>query len=209
MRTARLFTAGLVLLASFGAQVTADLINDPNGMAGWKGGARFTRQLGSFLTDAEVEYCVYDGAAAFLASFPAAQIDPGQQDHYFYAYQVFNDVNAVADDASRLAVGKDGDEVCTFPTSVANGGVPPNQTDLNVHSVGWDLKDPTVAHPGHSDVLYFTSPFPPGDTSTSHVTGKIAASLVGVLPTPTPEPSTVILVVVGAALVSRRRRGKR
>lgn len=206
MRTARLVAAGVALLLVLGGQAFADIMNDGNGMAGWKGNVHFQLQMSIYLTDADVQYCVYDGAAAFLASFPGETLDPGQSDHYFYAYEVFNNLDPIADAVSYLSVGMDGNEQATDADFVDGDGVNPSDFVNNTFNRGWDLKDPRVAYPGYSDVLYFSSPFGPGDWATSHVTGIIPAG--GELPSPTPEPNTVALLAVGAALVSVRRQGR-
>lgn len=213
MRSTRLVAGGLLLLAWFSAQATADIMNDPNGMAGWKGEVNCYFQMSIWLTNADVQYCVYEGSAAFLASFPGETLDPGQSDHYFYAYEVFNDLDPAADAVSYLSVGLDGDEQATDADFVDGAGVNPSNFVNNNFNRGWDLLDPKVAYPdppddpGYSDVLYFSSPFGPGDWATSHVKGIYPAG--NLLPSPTPEPSTIALLVVGAALASKRRRGRK
>ncbi len=197
-------------------QAGASLMTDPNGMLNWKGSINLTN--GSAELSVDVEYCVY-APGKFDDSFavPAGLWDAGR---YYYAYQIFNDLG-YGDPmppswqygyVTRFSVGLMGDEQ---PADIGyvdgTGDATPTSVDINnimFGQIGWNFQPqpPDLSWGKTSDVLFFSSPFPPERWSGT-VSGNGAATSYQ-FPNPIPEPAALALLGAGlaAALRARRRR---
>ena len=215
MRMAGLIAGGVVgltLLLSGSASATlVDLAGDPNGMGiPWQGEKRFISDFYDVLA-VDIQYCVY-APGQFALSFPGE--DPSGGSEYVYAYEVANDIAPHPVDppfdpgyVTRFSVGlNDEDEQAANIGFVDGAGQNPNASFLVPRTAGWDFTSPTLNYVSTSDVLLFTSPFPP-ELDTATVSGGAHIKTEN-LPSPTPEPATFALLAVGAAVaLARRRRG--
>jgi hypothetical protein len=160
------------------------------------------------LITAKIEYAVYY-QTAFGQTFPG---------RYIYAYQIFNDASSGTYDQSLrdFTVGLDGDEQVANlgyfadPTSPPPSPVPKppstwsNQGTSALWVFGWPT-DQGVLPSGRSQIVYYTSPFPPEransqvtsewDTVTTPTPGSGATDLRPF--SPVPEPPTWGLLAVG------------
>jgi hypothetical protein len=173
---------------------------------------------------ATVEWAIY-APAAFGASvalgLPVAA-DPSAGTEYVYAYEIFN-ASSGSSTLSSFSVGLYPDVI----TSVSNkgwlvntGGMTPVKVEFipvagpidDATNVKWSFTSaPFLAAGTHSHYLLFTSPYGPG-TKMSSLAGFTATRNVA-LPTPVvPEPSTVLLGLIGGlsllAIAGYRRRHK-
>jgi len=142
-------------------------------------------------------------------------VDPS---HYVYAYQI----DAVRDGVfgvgtgyvSRFSVGitgidgqptNIGDVAGTSVVAPSNAAFAPPSGVIN--TAGWDFN--TGVYAGQSStVLYFTSPFEP-EWDNASVSGAYSFGDTQQMPSPTPEPVTLTMLVGGALmLVARRRRNR-
>ena len=89
-------------------------------------------------------------------------------------------------------------------TGIDGAGQNPNDYAILLRTAGWDFNSPTLNYGSTSDVLLFTSPFPP-EEDTATVSGGAHIKTEN-LPSPTPEPATFALLAVGAAVALARRR---
>jgi hypothetical protein len=188
------------------------LASDPNAMGGsWQGIARFQSSPMPIVT-VDVEYAVY-APGQFNLTFPGG--DPSNGAQYVYAYQIFNEVNphpypAGPGYVSRFSVGLSGrDEQAAnigwIPNPNPPAGLLPNNFGFGPTTAGWDYAAPQLTYLSRSVVLLYTSPFSP-ELDSSSVTGSYAMGATVLLPSPTPEPMTLALVVAGMSVLLLRRR---
>jgi len=206
-------SAVLVLSVGTGWARAGLLAGDPNGMGDpWQGTQRFQSSPTPFLV-VDVEYCVY-APGQFELSFG---FDPAERGDYVYAYQIFNDLSSHPYDPPE-----DRDYVSGFSVGLTNIPDPLDEPDneipityidgpgqaplLSYFAPGtatWKFI-PTMIHGLFSDILYYTSPYGPGEDNAT-VTGYEADTQQ--LPSPIPEPVTAMLLGAGlAAMVVFRRR---
>jgi PEP-CTERM motif len=172
----------------------------------------------TFEISASVQYAVYN-PGKFDLSFGAGA-DPSNGSQYVYAYQVYNTgangPTTVAEAISFFSVGLGANANAQniealplvngnfgqLPSSESFGGSPPN-------SAGWFYSVTPLGLAAQSQILLFTSPHGPTYQSSGVTGNGLSASQP--LPSPAPEPSSVILLVMGGlvALVTRRRWSKR
>ena len=189
---------------------------DPNGMAGFKGSLEFPSSDNPVSLMVAVEFCVFaPGTFDDVFTVPAGDWNA---DHYYYTFQVLNDLlDGVFPPTwsegyvGRFSVGiKDGDEA---PGNIGYVdepiGINPISTDLNYipfGQIGWNFETgpPALGWPEVSDVLYYSSPYPPTWWIGS-VSGNGSSAQMG-LPKPQfPEPTTLALLAAGAALLGTKR----
>lgn len=197
----------------------AAIMSDPNAMSGWTGSKLFVSSPEARLY-VTVEYAVY-APGQFGLSYSGQ--DPSNDSQYVYAYEIFNnDPNHPRQDlpdyVRRLSVGLDGDEQPANATWVdLTPDLPLHQDPSNasfvssggiITSVGWNyasdnrlIYDYPNTGGRASDVLFFTSPFGP-EWDSATVSGNLFDS--DTLPSPLPEPATLALLGLGAAVMLRR-----
>ncbi len=175
-----------------------------------------------------MEYAVYE-RDDFDLSFPANTIPTATGDQWVYAYQIFNNLSPHAggsfwagseDYAQFFTTGlNDGDEEAANPGYVAGTGIVPLSSQLTTASAKWSFLDQTI--PGGpyvgtytkvnygevSAVLYYTSPHPP-EWDNGTVQGLNVSTILDSLPSPgqIPEPTTLLLLTLGAVAACRRKR---
>ena len=202
-------SAVLVLSVGTGWTQAGPLVGDPNGMAAWQGTQRFQSTPTPFLS-LDVDYCVY-APGQFELSFG---FDPGNLGGYVYAYQILNDLGnhpynppEDRDYVSGFSVGITLDEPGNEPIPIGyidGAGLAPFLSYFAPNTATWKFI-PTLTYELFSDVLYYTSPYGPGwDNAT--VIGYEADTQQ--LPSPIPEPATVMLLSAGLAGVAISRRRK-
>jgi hypothetical protein len=152
---------------------------------------------------ADLEYAVYKDSAPSLGLS-----GPSYAGKYIYAYQLFNLSNGITDDGMPLVslnVGVYGsqdmvEQVGYVPDSSAVAPLAPYGTwSPGAQSVMWYFGEflGDGVQPGeHSTIVYFVSPNRPG-TDNATVTGVYPDTVGGVL-SPTPEPATGVLMIIGA-----------
>ena len=214
MRTSRLIAVGLVAMAvaSQASAVLPGLASDPNGMPGWQGTKSFdTANLyGVNYYAADIDYCVYD-PGQFVESFFDVTVDPSL---YVYAYQVTSVTDgtfgAGTGYVTRFSVGLTGGDAqaCglgyvplsgAFPSSIAFA---PAVAPFN--TVGWNYA-PGIYAGSTSAVMFYCSPFGP-EWDNASITGAYGLGDSQLMPSPTPEPATLVVLAAGSALLFRRKR---
>jgi len=202
-----------VLVLAGGAQGSPimHIAGDPNAML--SGSQRFEATADESKLSAVVEYAVY-GPGMFDDSFGTYGFTypSGTESQYFYAYEIFNDlgdhpwpVEAERDYVRILSVGIDGDEQAGSAGYVSVGIQAPNLAWVSAvtFSAYWRFTTPTLNYGGTSDVLYFTSPYGP-EWETATLSGGYADTRD--LPSPAPEPATLMLLAAGSVATWLRRR---
>jgi hypothetical protein len=209
----------LMLLAAAAASLwgtraySAILATDANAIPGFHGTQDFSTAVGTLSMKGEVDYAVYAPGQFKLTFGPGS--DPSADKGYVYAYQMHNTGGTADRDLGFLSVG--------FNPASAGGS---NPTDLGIILVGDHGDDPssssfipasgppyasatwnftTTLPDGHfSEILLFTSPFPPEFYDSSVQGGGLSKQ--SRLPSPVPEPGTALAAcgLMGALLVRRR-----
>lgn len=215
----------MAVLLVMGGQAKADLVNDGNGLnAGpgpWQGTVRL--QSGADELAVDVDFCVYaPGKFDDSYTVPAAKWN---DEHYYYAYQILNDLSdggvpfppPWSDGyVTRFSIGLyglTGDDQADNVWYIDNtGDATPVSVDINpvmFGQIGWEFapSPPDLGWPKTSDVLFYSSPFPP-EYWVGTVSGN-ASSTSWDLPNPVPEPGALALLAVGmtALCLRKRRRG--
>jgi hypothetical protein len=223
----RLCLTLVALCACVGSASAGILPSDPNaflqGSKVFSGG----NLLGQTLIS-RVEYGVYApgmfGTSVALG-LPAG-FDPSGSTEYVYAYQIFNDIGGQLR-AATLSVDLVPGVISNlaFVSHAAGtpaGGLAPTNWDFIPIAVNppanvkWSFLSPNLLNTGlKSDILLFTSPLGPTfrNASLTGGSGSIAPPVAGpfvTLPSPTPEPSTLVLAASAVGLLAagylRRRR---
>jgi len=203
MKSAIVVGRGLVLLVvlQFSAIGYSALYEDPCAITSMSGRVDFDN-LGSPALAGFVDYAVYaPGKYSGSMSFP---------DQFVYAYQLYCDPSSdvVIDFFSvgirnDVAVGNvlyDDSNPYELP-----GGIRPSAQFALTESVLYLFQLDSVAANECSDVVLFTSDAGPA-MGAGAVSGGITGGAIVELPTPVPEPATVLLVGLGSLLAVRRRR---
>lgn len=214
-----LAVAGLALLAR--TALAGPLSTDPAAMAGWKGSQLFVGSNGTTSLMASVDFAVYAPGEFSQSDALGDPLDPSGGTQYVYAYEIFNNVGGNTF-SRNLSIA-----ILDYPNLVQNlthdpgtpeGGIAPNliqfvPEDAPFTNVKWTFNSPVITVGQHSDILLFTSPFAP-QFLTAGMQGGSATIATAPLPSPTPEPSTILLggtglVALVAARVLRGRRKQR
>jgi hypothetical protein len=157
----------------------------------------------SFTTSADVDFAVYQ-PGNFNLSFPGQ--DPSGGSDYVYAYQVFNLASAI----SSMTVGLDGDEpLGSITWLTGTGTVDPTAASFSggaLTSADWDFGT-NIASSQSSSILIFTATAPPEWDSTTVMGNPLPAG--GTVPSPLPEPASLSLLALAAALACARRPSRR
>jgi len=185
------------------------IAGDVAAMPAWQGTQQFYATSGVETLQVDVEYAVYAPG-----NYSLSGTDPSGGTQFVYAYQVFNDLLGNAP-VSTFSVGLDptanvanigsdagsGTLGGTAPTASAFSGTPPT-------SAVWYFYLNTIDPPPtneHSAVLLFTSPYGPKWAPASVLNSGLSNKQN--LPSPLPEPATVMLMLAGSAVALLRRRG--
>lgn len=194
-----------VALAATAAQASL-MHEDPAAMLAWQGTQHYQASDATYLLDVDVDYAVYAPGA-----YPGA--DPSGGTDYVYAYEIFNTVNAGSVEAGLLLVGLQqssgarniGLDVSSGAPGLA-GGVTPDITYIGATGAGWSFSVDTVDYGEDSVTLILTSLNGPTWQYASVADGGLSAERE--LPSPLPEPATLLLLTSGAVLTyfTRRRR---
>jgi hypothetical protein len=186
---------------------------DPNAMGGVNQGTSVfpLATFGGVLSlSAKVDFAVF-APGKFNLSYPGQ--DPSGGTQFVYAYEVFNtSPNPGPTPISVFSVGIL--PVSGGPPAAAAAhiehlplvvGTPPDNSSFSSTSAVWDYSTVNLAVGANSDILLFTSPHPP--TMQAASVGGNGLGTGNNLPSPIPEPSTMILLAIGgAALLMFRRR---
>jgi len=194
---------------------SAILATDANAVAGFHGTQDFSTSLGTLTMKGEVDYAVY-APGQFAQTFGAGS-DPSNNQRYVYAYQMHNTGGTADRDLGLLSVGFDaagpggsnpgnlgmllvgdhGDDPSS--SSFVPAGGPP------FNSATWNF---TTAIPDshYSEILLFTSPFPPEFFDSSVQGGGLSKQSRLPSPGPVPEPGSALAAcgMLGALLIRRR-----
>jgi len=194
----------LCAVALFGFTASSALAGplpaDPNALVGYKGASAFSGTAGAATLKASVEYAVYAPGAFATSAALGFPTDPSGGTQYVYAYEVLNNLGG----SSRVV----NLSVSLIPTAAAanvtnNAGTPelglaPDLSQLipvagnPKTNVKWTWT-PTLFTTGlHSDILLFTSPYAPQFLVASMQGGNTTAAS-STLPSPVPEPTTLVL----------------
>jgi len=204
----------LALVALTTASVHAvPLQSDPNGLDGgvpalWQGTKAYLQAapVGTGSLNALVDFAVF-APTKFNLSYPG--MDPSAGANYVYAYQVHNGAGTAS--ISTLSVGlSGGNETPSGIGFVPAGGAAPSSTKFNpggapFTSAGFSYTGALLAPGATSHILIFTSPFGP-ELDYASLIGGISKSER--LPSPVPEPATIVLLGLGALALLAARRNK-
>jgi hypothetical protein len=191
-----------------------------DGATVWRGTVRFQNAPFFAALVVDVDYCVYtrsefDSVAAFSgANLPAYDPDDGPQ--YVYTYQLFNnlthDAGVTPDYVQQFSTGLDGDENASNVGRIAGTGQLPSVSNLPGTSAVWYyFGGNRLYYPATSAVLHYTSPYPP-EWDNGTVQGVNAVTHDDAMPSPTntPEPATMVLLILGGGLcLGRTQRSHR
>ncbi len=236
------FRVAIAVLLLANLATAGVLTSDGNALPGWSGSIIMSGTNGSNILEAQVDYAVYTKAnylssgdlTAYLGHVPANPGSAGPNDFYIYVYQIFNN-------PAGGAVGNVGVTQMSIGLDHLNGALPTNSGSVG-HDVGapavgappafsqiiplgatapdtnfkWIWTGSGFAPGVNSDLLIFTSPSYPKFMQAT-MTGTLSTNdqdLTPRLPSPTPEPATAVLALLGgcgamAVWRSRRRRQRK
>jgi hypothetical protein len=185
------------------------LPTDPNAISGWQGTEPFVETAYGFTLSASVDYAVY-APGRFQQTFGTTALSDSSD--YVYAYQIYNGPGQIS--VQTFTVGLADFGAHPQDKQVANIGYVPNLSDSSSvappagsynfqpgtvpeTSALWNFSPVNNLPAGdHSDVLFYTSPYPPElDSSTIQSSLPIIQES---LPSPAPEPGTGLLLSVAA-----------
>jgi hypothetical protein len=197
-----------ILIAEF-----ISLATDPNALPNWQGTLNLngTSPDGTKNIHVNIDYAVYTPTTDpvggnFNSTFPGQ--DPSNGSKYVYAYQLFNIGTTGDAKIMSFTVGLDGDiyESPANINSFNNPNLPLGVTPLNMQLSGspptsaiWNYTMSNIGLGGRSKILMFTSPRGP-EWDFSSIIGTSATGATGYLPSPVPEPATLLILGVAGSL---------
>jgi len=213
------FSLALALMLAGSAQA-GFLAGDSDAMAGYHGTLSLSDTLGKHTLNVLVDYAVY-APGTFDNSF--SNEDPSDGTGYVYAYQFVNSATSTSKEViEQFAVGLNvhaqvaNQEQLSDPNAPAGQlSEPPGFGGSVISSALWSYSGLRGSADGvlpgeKSEILIFTSPFAPGWGSTSMQASYmisvqtpasgVAAVFGNAVPSPTPEPATVVLMATAAGL---------
>jgi hypothetical protein len=181
----------LTLSETSSAGIVGVLNGHTDALPGWTGTAPFDNGNG---LEGSVDYAVFT-AADFLLNFAGQGYVPG--DAYVYTYQVIVSSDVGTDAVSQETVGiiNAANTIGTFNI----GDVDASSATLAGTSAQW-LFNPEIPLGQSSWGLAFSSPFGPMNGVALTVDGGASVLLSGI-PTPAPEPGSLVLLVCGGMFV--------
>lgn len=188
------------VLAGFAAgDVRAGILaTDGNGLVAWRGTAAMEHLIYGPSVAMDVDYSVY-APGDFAVSFG---FEPGAGD-YVYAYQI---VDNPGNYAVQLSLHLDDDEDANNISYIGASayGFDPNVARFADFTALWHF-NPVLPADTDSTILYFTSPWGPEWDNAALTGNDFFSDMVNVLPSPTPEPGTLIVLAAGGILMIGRR----
>jgi hypothetical protein len=195
----------LVCFLLVGRAAAGPLSTDINALPGFHGTQFFSSSANGFTLTASVDYAVYaPGVVETTGALgsPGFAMDPSHGAEYVYAYEVFNTSPAVGGAViTATTVGLDigpipaGASISHDPGTPEGGVAPILSHFAGTSSAAWSFGPLAVG--AHSDILFFTMPFPP-TTQPGGVQGGHGTIDSEGLPSPAPEPGTAALAAIAA-----------
>jgi len=209
---------GAVALTAFAACFAnaGPLPTDAAAIPAAQGSAIFSGTTGAATLTAKVEYAVYAPGMFSTSAALAFPPDPSGGSDYVYAFEIFNDQGGNAR-VLNLSVDLAPDQnptIVTHNPSTPEAGLAPNLSQMipvvgnPKTNVKWSWTTSLFNVGLHSDILLMTSPFAPHFVLSSMQGGSTTLASAS-LPSPIPEPGTLVLLGTGLAgllAVARRRR---
>jgi len=211
--------AAVAAILFSGSVIAGPLPTDSQAISGWQGSASFLGSNGPNILDANVEFAVYAPGSFSTSSALGFPADPSGGASYVYAYEIFNDLEGNAKVTSlsvHLEPGSFPANITDFPGTPELGLAPAIDQFVPAGNPKTSAKWSYVNNFStglHSDILVFTSPFAPHDVLASMIGGS-ATGASALLPSPVPEPATIVLacsalLMLCSARLIGRARGKR
>ncbi len=148
-----------------------------------------------------IDYAVYaPGDYVGSVSFP---------EQFIYCYQIFNSSTSAAvsdfyiDLETGATAGNPGYDALS--SSGVPGGINPSNSNLISGSILYSFSRGGIPANQHSSVLYFSSDLAPA-MGTGLIIGLNAGMVTVELPTPVPEPATIILLILASPILLKTRR---